>query len=464
MSDRACIAREILYQKFKRKIINNPDLNRSLVSFKANKQVAFSNWFKYREGFSERLVIYLLKKFKLQPGIMLDPFSGSGTALFAGSSLGWQTIGIEMLPIGINIIRSRLAAYAVSINQFKQIITKLQDLDFAVYYDPKYALNHLKITEGAFPSTEERELVGYLSYCHNFIADNKLRNLFIYAAFCILEDISYTRKDGQYLRWDGRANRCRRQSCFNKGKILTFRNAIFQKLNQIVTDLELNLSLKNKQYLEPILYRGSCLEILPKIAKKTIDLIITSPPYLNRYDYTRTYAIELMFLGYGEAEVKDLRQKMLSCTVENKHKRADLERFYFALDREEDFNKINSTFKSATALQEILTILERYKQEKKLNNPNIPRLVQNYFYEMCFVIYELARVVKDRGIVAMVNDNVRYAGEEIPVDLILSEMAESFGFTTKYIWTLTKGKGNSSQQMGNHGRSELRKCVYIWEK
>ncbi len=64
----------------------------------------------------------------------------------------------------------------------------------------------------------------------------------------------------------------------------------------------------------------------------------------------------------------------------------------------------------------------------------------------------------------MVNDNVRYAGEEVPVDTILSSVAESFGLVTEKIWTLARGKGNSSQQMGAHGRSELRKCVYVWRK
>jgi hypothetical protein len=29
---------------------------------------------------------------------------------------------------------------------------------------------------------------------------------------------------------------------------------------------------------------------------------------------------------------------------------------------------------------------------------------------------------------------------------------------------LPNGKGNSSQQMGAHGRDVLRKCVYIWRK
>jgi Tfp pilus assembly protein PilZ len=90
--------------------------------------------------------------------------------------------------------------------------------------------------------------------------------------------------------------------------------------------------------------------------------------------------------------------------------------------------------------------------------------VRNYFYEMCFVIYELGRVLRPGGIVAMVNDNVRYAGEEVPVDLILSDIAETFSLTTRVIWTLGRGKGNSSQQMGTHGREELRKCVYVWEK
>ena len=191
---------------------------------------------------------------------------------------------------------------------------------------------------------------------------------------------------------------------------------------------------------------------------------MTSPPYANRYDYTRTYALELVCLGCSEEKVKQLRQEMLSCTVENRDKRSNLEQYYTKMGRQQEFFNVDSTFHKQEALQEVLTVLEDYKKAEKLNNVNIFRMVHNYFYEMCFVIYELARILKPGGIVAMVNDNVRYAGEEVPVDLILSDIAESFGLTTRYIWMLGRGKGNSSQQMGNHGRSELRKCVYIWEK
>ena len=62
----------------------------------------------------------------------------------------------------------------------------------------------------------------------------------------------------------------------------------------------------------------------------------------------------------------------------------------------------------------------------------------------------------------MVNDNVQYHGEEVPVDLILSDIAEACGFECEEISVLPRGKGNASQQMGRFGRRELRKCVYHW--
>jgi len=64
----------------------------------------------------------------------------------------------------------------------------------------------------------------------------------------------------------------------------------------------------------------------------------------------------------------------------------------------------------------------------------------------------------------MVNDNVRYAGASISVDMILSSIAESLGFYIENILILPDDKGNSSQQMGKHGREPLRKCVYVWRK
>lgn len=465
--------RDALYKKFKPKISVNRALSRTLVSFQANKSVAIYNWFKYKEGFSEPLVTYILHHFKRQPGILLDPFSGAGSALFAASALEWKTKGIEVLPVGIYATRARFIAQSIKSQQFREIIAELKCLNFIDYYDENYALKHVTITRGAFPPLEEQQFVGYIAYCHRFVADENIRALLLYAAFCILEAISYTRKDGQYLRWDARSGRSQGKKPFNKGYIPTFREAVDEKLRQIVIDLEAR-PIQQDLFSDSLpsgstnaeceLYEGSCLEILPTLETNSIDFVLTSPPYANRYDYTRTYALELVYLGTDDEKIKQLRQAMLSCTVENKDKKAKLETLYTHLEKEQVFQLIDTTFQKQEALQETLALLESYREQGMLNNPNITRMVHNYFYEMSFVIYELARSLKPGGLIVMINDNVRYAGEEVPVDLILSDIAETFGLTTRHIWTLDRGKGNSSQQMGNHGRSELRKCVYVWEK
>jgi hypothetical protein len=147
---------------------------------------------------------------------------------------------------------------------------------------------------------------------------------------------------------------------------------------------------------------------------------------------------------------------MLSCTVENRAK---------------DLLSINPRWMAAISaaeqqkmLQLVLTYLEDQKVRGMLNNSGIPRMVKGYFYEMACVIFECARVLKPGAPLMMVNDNVRYAGASIPVDIILSEIACDLGFKVEKILVLPNGKGNSSQQMGAHGRDALRKCVYIWRK
>ena len=104
------------------------------------------------------------------------------------------------------------------------------------------------------------------------------------------------------------------------------------------------------------------------------------------------------------------------------------------------------------------------KAQGSLNNNGIPRMARGYFYEMACVIAECSRVLKSNAPLIMVNDNVRYAGVSVSVDMILSAIAERLGFEVENILVAPGGKGNSSQQMGEHGREALRKCVYIWRK
>ena len=66
-----------------------------------------------------------------------------------------------------------------------------------------------------------------------------MRYLFWLACLSILEDVSYTRKDGQYLRWDHRSSR-QSKSAFDKGTIYEFKSAILNKLRLMLDDLRLD--------------------------------------------------------------------------------------------------------------------------------------------------------------------------------------------------------------------------------
>lgn len=445
--------------RYKGKLLLQPSLSRSLVSFQANKRRAVYRWFKYKEAFSAGLVECLLNKYRVSGGVMLDPFAGIGTALFAAGALGMRAEGIELLPIGQRVIST------------KQLIDwefKPVDVETVAQWAAERpwekstavrTVYELRITKGAYPAATFEAMGRYLAALES--ENDRVRAVLLFAVLCVLEVVSYTRKDGQYLRWDYRSGRRQGKKIFNKGEILPFEKAICEKLQEIVADLratdvpkDLFESVRTKADIT--LHGGSCLEILPKLAADTYDCIMTSPPYCNRYDYTRTYALELALLGVDETGLAKLRQEMLSCTVENRAK---------------DLHAMNPSWQPAIAaadrqllLQKILGYLDDQRKMDLLNNNGIPRMVRGYFYEMACVIADCARVLKRSAPLIMVNDNVRYAGASVSVDIILSELAAELGFEVDNILVLPNGKGNSSQQMGTHGREPLRKCVYIWRK
>lgn len=464
--------RQRLYDKLQDKLEIANNLSRKVVSFQANKEEPFYRWFKYKEGFSSSLVQYFLDTYCPKGGKVLDPFAGAGTTLFAASETGCDGYGIELLPVGIFAMQTRQAVAGVDLSSLKKLVKEVwqqvQNIPQATI-----SFNHIPITKDAFPDETEELLNKYLTFCET-IEDRKVQTILRFAAFTVLEEISYTRKDGQYLRWDYRSKRDLLGKPFDKGKISSFQEAVNHKLAQIISDLNpaQNTDLfsdfaETKSKGEPgsiHIINGSCLEQLPKLQENFFDFTITSPPYCNRYDYTRTYALELVFLGNDNDQVRKLRQEMLSCTVENKEKVAHMRQFYSELGKLATFEQVIEVYNGLAAMSEVNFVLSELNKLEKLNNSNIARMVKNYFLEMCFVIYELARVTKSGGHCVVVNDNVRYGGEEIPVDLILSEFAECFGFEIKKILVLPKGKGNSSQQMGSYGRTEVRKCVYVWQK
>ena len=451
-----------LTEQFSKALVTDEVLTRKLVSFQANKSRTHYRWYKYKEAFSADLVEYLFCKYSVAKGKILDPFAGAGTALFTCSSLGYPAEGIEVLPVGQRIIRANILARSA---HRQKIVSGLETWLLEEPWNAEGKIKNfgvLRITDGAYSPETHRKIGKYLNDLE--YESQEVKEVLLFALLCILESISYTRKDGQYLRWDYRSGRRNNKNTFDKGKISSFDEAIIKKLREVKEDIRLGDG-KNDMFASAqentrtggvSLLEGSCLDILPRLEGGAYSGIVTSPPYCNRYDYTRTYALEHALLGVGETELVGLRQAMLSCTVENKAK---------------DLVHLNPAWRTAVSvcdelplLQGILSYLDYKREKKELNNNGIARMVRGYFYEMGCVIQECYRVLDKGGLMFMVNDNVRYAGVVISVDTILSRIAESIGFNVESILVLPQGKGNSSQQMGKHGREKLRKCVYVWKK
>jgi len=464
--------RQKLEQRYADLFVESSRFSRKLVSYQGNKTEILHSWVKYREGFSASLVEIFFDMFGIERGRkVLDPFAGSCTTLLVAKMLGIDAVGIELLPHCHLAWEMKSSVYDYDLAEIDALINKIQN-------NPVPATNrrfpHLSITESAFPSKNEQDLMAYIQWGETIDANTPFKTLYKAVLMNILEDISYTRKDGQYLRWDRRAQKIIDRNKIritqgkkpikgiHKGEIPSVREVLLSNLKKIRNDI----AQLQKNEIPPgtqELIQGNTLHVLPQMADAQFDFVMTSPPYANRYDYTRTYALELAYLGVGDG-IFDLRQEMLSCTVENRPKYLQLAEVYKAVNRYSDYERVLEILDSAPVLKEITNALKTRNARGEINNKNVISMIEQYFGELTFVFFELFRTSKKGAHVVFVNDNVRYAGEVIPVDVISTQIAEQIGFTARKIYVLPQRKGNSSQQMKKFGRRELRKSITVWEK
>jgi hypothetical protein len=173
------------------------------------------------------------------------------------------------------------------------------------------------------------------------------------------------------------------------------------------------------------------------LADGSVDAVITSPPYPNRHDYTRVFAIELE-LGFALGDsVKALRYAALHSHPEA---RPSLK---------------PRNYRASKALKdEVARVAEEHP------DPRIPRMLHGYFADMRLVMGELARVLQKGGVAALVVGNAQYAGVPIPVDEHLASLARRARLEVAEVMPLRE-RGNSAQQMATFGRHPSRESAVI---
>ena len=450
--------------------------SRQSVSYQLSKNDSLHRWLKYKEGFSAELVRLLLHDFKLkEKDVVLDPFMGSGTTALVCCMSGINSCGYDILPMSKVSIQAKTAVYDYDVAEIQEVIDEINNLTLPADYTKETP--YVSITLEGYPTQTAREL----SYFTDYIVSSKhsgiVKNLVRLCILNSLEPISYSSKQGQYLAWDYRcpkiiaAVKDREEkgrkpfaTRLDKGEIPGLKKTLLAELQNVMNDIADIQRKGNELKGHCDFTEGSVLFEIPQMQSDTIDGIITSPPYCNRYDYTRTYAMELAYLGKTDADIRKLRQELLSCTVENKTKIDRLKELYHSIGRVEDFDKIYSAIRQNKALQEVNAALQARCENGEINNKGVLKMVDGYFTELGFLFAELFRVCKSGAHLAFVNDNVRYAGEVIPVDYLTTDLAEQMGFKAVKIYTLKQQKGNSSQQMAKYGRVALRKSITIWMK
>lgn len=450
--------------------------NRQSVSFQLSKNDHLHRWLKYKEGFSSNLVLNLLNEFMIpKNGLVMDPFLGSGTTAMVCQMNGINSIGFDILPMSRIAIEAKKNVFNYNLCELTEIKKELESITCPNDYSNTFS--YLSITDGAFPETTAQEIAFFTEWNKKSHYSEKAKNLITLCILNSLETISYTAKDGQYLRWDYRSKKMLKANedrltkgkrpivvRLDKGILPSLKDTLYKEFENVLNDIIYIQTLSKNTDSEITYIEGSALFEMPQMPDEILDGVITSPPYCNRYDYTRTYALELNYLNLSKEKITQLRQSLLSCTVENKSKLEELEKFYSEIRRRSFFEKIINIINNNDSLNEIKSSLFERDKNGDINNNGVLRMVDGYFTELTFIYAELYRLCKKGAKVAFVNDNVRYGGEVIPVDFISTELAEQIGFKPVKIITLKQQKGNSSQQMKKFGRVALRKSITIWEK
>jgi site-specific DNA-methyltransferase (cytosine-N4-specific) len=399
--------------------------NRQSVSYQLSKNDSLHRWMKYKEGFSADLVKKLLKEFDIKQGdTILDPFVGSGTTSLVCKMQGINSIGFDILPMSEISIKAKQSVLDYDLAEIKQIISETESMSMPENYSSQTP--YITITDGAYPENTEKEIAFFTEWNDESKYSKIAKNLVTLCILNSLEKVSYTAKDGQFLRWDYRSKKMLDSAEYrkkngksplvirlDKGNLPTLKQSLLEELNSVYIDISsirknATLNASKLNFIE-----GNALYELPKLDNDLLNGVITSPPYCNRYDYTRTYALELAYLGITDEKIKKLRQELLSCTVENKPKIDYIREHYIALGKEKDFNQIMKIVENNKTLAEINNSLNERSKNGDINNKGVLRMVSGYFLELTFIYSELYRICKKGAKVAFVNDNVRYGGEVI---------------------------------------------------
>lgn len=361
-------------------------------------------WYFIKEAFSPGLVEEAMVAAGCDSGdVVLDPFCGSGTSLIAASGKGAVTVGCEVNPFLAFVTRTKLSSgghrsltkHTSAVQQGAERGLKSPLEGYSTFTASKGANKWLFNTEVI------RSFEGGWTKTTN--APAPARNFLRLALIGAAMDCCNATQDGKCLRYrkdweDDNYGREEFLDCFEK------------RVAQMREDIE-NTRLPAST---SCVHQGDCRQTLTTGTIPKFRLCVTSPPYLNSFDYSDIYRPE-MFLGKFVGDTTALRAVRLRTL--RSHVQVS-----WAEPTEDDFGPLY--LNSITALRE---------RKDTLWNQRIPTMVQAYFEDMKHVLRSLKQHAHAKAQLWIVVSTSAYAGVEIPVDLIIADVAGKVGWRLKEI-------------------------------
>lgn len=378
------------------------------VNFNEALRTPIHRWYGYKEGFSPSFVNgFVSKHSKSSEDIIFDPFGGVGTTGLEANKMGYHAYLMDVNPLGIFASKVKTRHYSDlevghvvnEINSFRSIekwpiTVSIENKTVVKYFNEKTWKSLLQIKS-------------YISEIGNEI----VRNLFSLALLSLIEEISTHHKNGNGVK--------KKRILPEPLSFSALKGKIIERLSMYIEDIKRT----NLNGDTTIFYQSNLEEyVLPSKA----DIVLTSPPYANCFDYSKVYLTELWVGGFFTTK-EDQKQFRDKSVISHVHYR---------------WNPRNETYGVNVINNLIVPILEK----KDLWSNNIIPMLKGYFSDMGKFLYNLSRNLNKEAIVGIVVGNSVYGGTPIATDIILAKQAEDLGYKCINIKVYRKVIA-SSQQM-----------------
>lgn len=361
------------------------------VNFEEAMQCPIHRWHAYKEGFSPSFVKeFILKYSTSEEDVVLDPYGGVGTTVLSANELNRYGISLDVSPLGNFASEVKNAAYTVE--------------DLALLRSTLLHFSELEDFDGSDNYAISPTVVGYFSHItysaiikvKNFIEtlDNiKVHNIFLLSLMSLLESVSTHKKNGNGVK--------RKIHEPSPTTFSELRELLVGKIKVVISDIEgKTFTSKNT------IVKGSCLSNYT-LTKKA-DIVITSPPYANCFDYSKVYLVELWMSGFFKTK-EDQRKFRENSMISHVH-----------------YQWKRHTEIAIPVIDEVIVPL---LQSKELWSNKIPQMITGYFRDLYTCLKNLTNNINDGAVLGFVVGNPTYAGVVVATDMILADIATMLGYT-----------------------------------